>query len=276
VAPADAYYGTGIALQELATKGILELTSEDLTDTAATIAALDGAALLWIESPSNPRMGICDIEKLAQAAHDRGATVVVDNTFATPLLQKPLELGADIVVHSATKFISGHSDLIMGVACTNDSRWFDSLHDRRTHGGAIAGPMEAYLALRGLRTLPVRLEKAQASALELARRLEDHPRVQLVLYPGLPSHPQHDLAGKQMSGFGAMLSFLVEGDGDETDRVCDSTQIIANMTSLGGIETTMERRARHPGEKAPENLIRMSVGCENVEDLWRDLNSSLG
>lgn len=275
VLSADSYTGSRLQLERMASKGTLEHVTVDTTDTEAVIAACEGAALLWLESPTNPMLSIPDIAKLAAAAHDLGANVVVDSTFATPLLQQPLELGADIVIHSASKFISGHSDLIMGLAITRDGGWYDELLRQRTLGGGIPGPLETFLALRGLRSLPVRLEKAQANASELARRLEQHPAIERVVYPGLPSHPDHELALKQMRGPGAMLCFVVAGGAEAADEACDRVRIITHATSLGGIDTSMERRSRWEGENAPDGLIRMSVGCENIEDLWTDLTQAL-
>jgi cystathionine gamma-synthase len=277
VAPDTAYYGTLVTLERRAARGVLEVRTVDVTETQAVVPVLDGADLLWLESPSNPLLGICDIETLSAEAARRSITTVVDSTFATPMLQNPLALGADIVIHSVTKFISGHSDIVMGALVTADEDLYQGLLDGRTSGGAIPGPLETYLALRGLRTLPVRLEKAQANAIELARRLSDHPKVAEVLYPGLEGHPAFELGRRQMRGPGAMLSFLVTGGAAEADRVCAATRVISNLTSLGAVETIMERRARHPGEEAaPDNLIRMSVGCEALEDLWRDLEAALG
>lgn len=276
VAPRDAYTGTRWYLEEVVARGRLQARLVDVTDTAAVTAACDGAALAWLESPTNPLMGIADIAAIAQAAHAAGALVAVDNTFATPLLQHPLELGADYAVHSATKFIAGHSDLLAGAVVTADPRLLGELQVRRTVLGAVLGPMEAYLALRGLRSLPVRLARAQATAGELARRLDDHPAVTRVRYPGLRDDPGHALAAKQMSGFGAVLSFELP-DAAAAERACAATRIVVHTTSLGGIETTMERRRRHAREEfTPDGLIRMSVGCEHVEDLWADLDQALG
>lgn len=272
---ADSYTGTRIQLDRMAAKGTLEAVPVDVTDAAAVEAACVEAALLWLESPTNPMLSIADIEAFSETAHAQGATVVVDNTFATPLLQKPLDLGADIVIHSASKFISGHSDVIMGLAVTRDEGRFEALFHERTLGGAIPGPLETFLSLRGLRTLPIRLEKGQANAMELARRLETHPQIESVIYPGLDSHPQHALAQRQMRGPGAMLSFVVAGGADAADKACDRVEVITHATSLGGVDTSMERRSRWEGEHAPPGLIRMSVGCENVEDLWADLSRAL-
>jgi cystathionine gamma-synthase len=260
VAPIDSYTGTRFLLDDASDKGRLDVRLVDLCDSATVAAALAGATVLWIESPTNPMLSVPDVAQLAAAARTQGATVVVDNTFATPLVQRPLQMGADIVVHSATKYLSGHSDLLMGVAVCSDDAVAERLHLRRTLTGAIPGPMEAYLALRGLRTLHVRVERATANAGELARRLGEHPRVTRVRYPG----------------FGAVVAFEVGGDADAAERACAATRLIVHSTSLGGVETTMERRRRHPGEQVvPDDLIRVSVGIEHVDDLWSDLAAAL-
>jgi cystathionine gamma-synthase len=203
--------------------------------------------------------------------------VVVDNTFATPLLQRPLDLGVDVVVHSVTKFLSGHSDLVMGAAVTRDAERLDGLRLRRSLHGSIPGPLEAFLALRGVRTLPVRLERAQSNAAELARRLAAHPAVSLVRYPGLPGHPGHELAARQMEGFGAMLSFELQGGAPAADALCGAVRVCVHATSLGGVETLLERRQRWEGEEStPPSLVRVSVGIEDIEDLWDDLEAALG
>jgi cystathionine gamma-synthase len=240
-------------------------------------AALDGCALLWLESPTNPLMEVCDLESAIAAGHAAGALVAVDNTFATVFGQHPLELGADLCMQSATKYIGGHSDLLMGVVTTRSEELATRIRNRRTMLGATPGVLEAWLALRGLRTMALRVRRANESAHELAKRLESHPRVEQVLYPLLPSHPQHALAERQMNLGGAIVSFLVRGDADAAQAACDKVQLITQATSLGGVETTMERRSRHPLEHpdTPSNLIRLSVGVEDVEDLWRDLSAAL-
>lgn len=260
VAPGDSYTGTRLLLAEEERRGAVVARLVDISDTAATLAACDGADLLFIESPTNPMLNLADIRALAQGARRAGARVVVDNTFATPLLQRPLDLGADAVVHSATKFLAGHSDLLMGVAVTRDRGLLARLQNRRTFAGAIPGPFEAFLALRGLRTLGVRLERSQANASEIAVRLSQHAAVTRVRYPG----------------FGAVLAFEVGGDAALAERVCEAAQLITHTTSLGGVETTMERRRRHPAEDlVPDDLIRISVGIEHVEDIWIDLSGAL-
>lgn len=275
VAPGDAYTGTRGYLRDADERGRLRTVLVDIADTEAVLAACDGAALLWIESPTNPLLAIADLRALVQGAHAAGAQVVVDNTFATPMLQRPLRLGADVVVHSATKFIAGHADVLMGAAVVRNDAFFERLHLRRTLLGAAAGPMEVYLALRGLRSLAVRLRTSQSSAGILAQRLLEHPAVGRVRYPGLPDDPGHGRAAAQMDGFGAIVSYEL-ADGPTADRVCRHTQVLVHATSLGGIETTMERRRRHPDEDlTPEGLVRISVGCEHVEDLWKDLSRAL-
>lgn len=270
VAPASAYNGVVVSLTEAERDGRLTVRWVDITDVEAVTAALPGADLLWLESPTNPLLDIADIPGLTAAAHDAGALVVVDNTFATPLLQRPLEDAVDVVVHSATKYLAGHSDVILGLTVTADTESGRALHDRllrqRSLGGAIAGPMEAWLALRGLRTLSLRLERACANAADLTERLRSHPRVSRVRYPG----------------WGAIVSIEVTGtdgsDGvEEAEAVAAGTRIWSNSTSLGGVESQLERRRRQPGEPetVPVNLLRLSVGVEDVEDLWADLRSSL-
>jgi cystathionine gamma-synthase len=217
------------------------------------------ADLLWLESPSNPLLDVAELAAICVAPRRPGTRVVVDNTFATPLLQRPLELGADIVVHSVTKLIGGHSDLLLGAAVTSDPGELRQLRAARSLNGATPGMFECFLALRGSRTLALRLRQAQASAQQLAARLAEHPAVGRVRYPG----------------FGTIVSFEL-ADGDAADRACRGTRIIRHATSLGGVETSMERRGAHPGqEHIPPGLIRLSTGCEDVEDLWNDLHAAL-
>lgn len=276
VVPAVAYFGVRSLLADRAALGRFTLREADITDTAETLSICAGADLLWIESPTNPLLGIADIAALARGAHDLGLEVVVDNTFATPLLQRPLELGADVVVHSVTKLLAGHSDLLMGATVTGRQDIHDRLLHHRELYGAIPGPMETFLAVRGVRTLAVRLDRSQTSAGILAGRLEAHPAVTRVRYPGLPAHPGHEVASRQMSGYGSMLAFEVVGDAADAERVADSVRIITHATSLGGVESLMERRHRWPGEEAtPPTLLRLSAGCEHVDDLWSDLEQAL-
>jgi cystathionine gamma-synthase len=275
VVPHDGYTGTRALLGAREAAGKLTLARVDIADTAAVLDACAGADLLWVETPSNPLIAIAELDVLCEGAHRAGALVAVDSTLATPLLQRPLELGADIAVHSATKFIGGHSDLLMGIAITRDEALAEHLREARRLLGTTPGALEAYLALRGLRTLPVRLDRGQANALELAQRLAAHPDVPRVRYPGLPDDPGHERARRLMDGFGAVLAFEVAGGAEHADRVCDRVEVLAHATSLGGVESLIERRARYPLELAPEGLLRLSVGCEDVEDLWRDLERAL-
>jgi cystathionine gamma-synthase len=277
VVPRDAYIGTRALLADHVARGLLTVRPVDIADTPAVLAAAAGADLLWVETLTNPLLAVADVQALCDGARRLGVRTAVDSTFATPLGQQPLALGADVVVHSATKAISGHSDVLLGAVVVSDEQQAEVLRLRRTLGGAVPGPLEAWLALRGLRTLPVRYERMQANAAELARRLADHPGVSRVRYPGLPGDPGHARAAAQLrGGFGAIVSFEVGAGRDAADAVCAATRLIVHATSLGGVETTMERRQRYPGEETtPPALIRLSAGCEHVEDLWADLSQAL-
>jgi cystathionine gamma-synthase len=276
VAPEDCYFGVGELLADARQHGRWAVDRVDLTDTASVQAVTAGADLLWLETPSNPLLEVADLPVLCAAGRGAGAIVSVDNTFATPLLQQPLALGADLVVHSATKFIGGHSDLLSGITIARDQALAGRLRYRRGLSGATPGALEAFLALRGLRTLALRLDRGQANAAELARRLDQHPAVSRVRYPGLPGDPGHQTAAAQMTGFGAVLAFEV-ADAPTADRLCDAVHVIVHATSLGGVETTIERRSKLPGqEHVPPGLLRLSVGCEHIDDLWNDLNTALG
>jgi cystathionine gamma-synthase len=282
VAPTSAYFGVAEMLRQKSALGRLTVRFCDTADTAKTVEVIEasgGATLLWLESPLNPTMAICDIEALTDAAHRSGAQVVCDNTFATSVCQQPLDFGADIVMHSVTKFIAGHSDTLMGAIVTRRPDLHEELSARRGLYGPTPNSMSSFLALRGLRTLYLRMERAQATAGVLAERLSAHRNVQRVRYPGLQADPGHALAVKQMrGGFGAMLAFDVAGDHVAAEQVVSTVQLITGATSLGGVETLMERRARYVGEQkvgTPPNLIRLSVGIEHMEDLWADLDQAL-
>jgi cystathionine gamma-synthase len=261
VAPQHAYHGTVMQIADLEGRGRLRARLVDITDTAAVVAACDDAALVWLESPTNPALEVADIPAIRAAAHEAGAYVVVDNTFATPLLQRPLDLEVDVVVHSATKFLSGHSDVVLGALVTRDEELYGVLKGRRDLVGAVPGTMEAWLALRGMRTLHLRLERAQANAVELVRRLEAHAAVSEVRYPG----------------FGAIVSIVLAQGALAADLLTHKTRIWVHATSLGGVESTFERRRRWKTEAAtiPDALVRMSVGIEDVDDLWTDLETAL-
>jgi cystathionine gamma-synthase len=277
VAPEVAYMDVRRSLLELQDAGQAHVRLVDITDTDAVLDACEGASVLWLESPSNPLLGIADLPLLCAAAQQRNLLCVVDNTFATPLLQRPLELGADVVIHSATKAIGGHSDLLLGAAIVRDDAHLDALRHARELGGATPGALETYLCLRGLRTLPLRMERAQHNASVLAARLSEHPDVHEVRYPGLTSHPQHDRAQATLDGPGFMLTFRPRGGAERADEFVDAVRIFTHATSLGGVESTLERRARYPSERqvVPEDLLRVSVGCEHVDDLWNDLERAL-
>jgi len=277
VAPTVGYKGVRRLLADRDTVGALDVSYVDQTETATAIDAIGDAKLVWAESPNNPLIGITDLRALADAAHERGARLAVDATLATPLLQRSLELGADFVVHSATKYIAGHSDSLLGVVVCADEDGARALTARRAMTGAVPGPFETFLGLRGIRTLALRVERSQDNAVELAGRLAGHPAVSRVRYPGLDDDPGHELATRQMSGFGAMIAFEVGAGSEAADAVCAGVERIANATSLGGVETLIERRGRYPGEgeHVPANLIRLSVGCEHVDDLWDDLERAL-
>jgi cystathionine gamma-synthase len=273
VAPSDSYHGFRALLEEVSRAAGCEIRLVDVSDTRATLEACEGARILWLETPTNPLLRIADLQALCGQAR---VPVVVDNTFASPVLQRPLELGATAVVHSATKLLGGHSDLVLGAVVTRDPELAERLRHRRTLFGAIPGAIEAFLALRGLRTLPLRVAHAQVTAERLAERLAGHSRVTRVRYPGLPDWPGHEVAAHQMDGFGSLLAFELTGGAEAADRVCRTTRLIVHATSLGGVETLIDRRARWPGEhETPDGLLRLSVGCEHVDDLWDDLEQAL-
>jgi cystathionine gamma-synthase len=261
VAPAAAYSGTLVQLRERARRGLIDLRLVDVTDTQAVVDAADDAALVWLESPTNPLLEVADVERIAAEAARAGTAVAVDNTFATPLRQKPLELGADFVVHSASKLIAGHSDVILGAVVTGNDRAHRAIEARRANLGAIPGAMECWLATRGIRTLHVRLDRAEANAREIANRLPSSPVVTRVRYPG----------------WGTIVSFEVTGGAEMAEKITQTSDVITHATSLGGVESTWERRRRHEQEPSivPESLVRLSVGIEDVEDIWYDVERSL-
>lgn len=261
VASNQGYSGTVGLLNQMNSTGRLEVRFVEITNTDEVIAAMKGAALVWLESPTNPCLDIADLPALITAAKKLGIGVAVDNTFATPLVQQPLSMGADIVMHSVTKFLAGHSDVVLGSLSTNDQALFKRLEEARRFNGSIPGPFEAWLAVRGIRSFPVRFRAAESNAKELVQRLSGHPKVTKVRYPG----------------FGAVVSFEVEGTAEQAEKVCESSKLITHATSLGGIESLWERRRRWALESpsVPEQLIRLSVGCEHVDDLWADINQAL-
>ena len=277
VAAKNGYQGTTTLLKKLHESEKLKVRFVNLANTDECLAAIPGAQMLYLESPLNPLLEVVDLPKIIAAGKAAGCGVAVDNTLATPLLQNPLALGADISIHSVTKYLSGHSDLILGSLSTTDQALFGRLEQSRRYGGAIAGPFEAWIALRGLRTFAIRMQRSQENAMELANRLSKDSRISKVRYPGLTTDSYHSLAKSFMKGFGAMISFDVNASVEQVDLMCNSSKLITNATSLGGVESIWERRRRWATESAtvPENLIRFSVGIENVDDLWADIQQAL-
>ena len=276
VLPTDCYAGVvGLVEQGTVRRG-WNCTRLPVVDTSAWIEHAGNADMIWLESPTNPLLDIADLPTIIAASRKPGSLLVVDNTLATPLNQQPLAMGADAVMHSATKYMGGHSDLLAGVAVARDPAVASELRKARELSGGTPGTLEMFLALRGLRTMSLRVRASQANAMDLAQRLTEHPRTHSVRYPGLPSDIGHKIASTFMRGFGAVVTFEVQGDAAFADHVCHSLKIIRHATSLGAVESTIERRAAVPGqEHLPPGLLRISVGCEDIEDLWRDLKRSL-
>jgi cystathionine gamma-synthase len=281
IAPKVMYWGLRNWLMTDAARLGLKLDLVDTTDLEAVKAAVHPGAtkLVWLETPANPLWSITDIAAVAEIAHGAGALVAVDSTCATPMLTRPLEHGADIVMHAATKYLNGHSDVVAGALATSraDAFW-DRVSRNRTTLGQILGPLEAFLLIRGMRTLPLRVQAACASALEIAERLTKHAAVAHVLYPGLPRHPGHDIAQRQMSGgFGGMLSVRVKGGETAAIKTAALVELWKRATSLGGVESLIEHRAsvEGPGSPCPPDLLRLSVGIEDHEDLFHDLDRAL-
>ncbi|MCW2524885.1 MAG: hypothetical protein JWO63_3220, partial [Frankiales bacterium] len=277
VIPASYYNLHRSLIQAQQALGRLSVRTVDTADTAATLTAIEGADLAWLELPTNPTLDVPDLPAITAAARAQGVRTVVDATVATPLGIRPLAHGADVVLHSATKWIAGHSDLLMGVLVTGDPELGDELRTRRRLTGAVPGALESYLALRGLRTLSVRLERACANTATLAHRLREHPAVTGVHYLGFAEHPQADRIAVLLEHHGAMLSFTVDSV-RRADELCARVRLITHATSLGGVESLIERRGQYPGELAqgtPAALVRLSVGLEHEQDLWADLAAGL-
>ncbi|MFB6843470.1 cystathionine gamma-synthase [Streptomyces sp. NPDC056373] len=284
VIPNDAYGGTFRLFAKVVARWGIEWSVADTSDAAAVRAAITPKTkVVWVETPSNPLLGITDIAAVAQVARDAGARLVVDNTFATPYLQQPLSLGADVVVHSLTKYMGGHSDVVGGALVTGDAELGEELAFHQNAMGAVAGPFDSWLVLRGTKTLSVRMDRHSENAVKVADMLTRHARVTSVLYPGLPEHPGHEVAAKQMKSFGGMISFRVEGGEEAAVEVCNRAKIFTLGESLGGVESLIE----HPGRmthasvagsalEVPADLVRLSVGIENAEDLVEDLQQALG
>jgi cystathionine gamma-synthase len=279
----DAYGGTFRLISRVLSEWGLEYTPTHLDDPDALRAAIRPTTrIVWCETPSNPLLNITDIELTAAVAHDAGALLVVDNTFASPYLQRPLTLGADVVVHSTTKYLGGHSDVVGGALVVRDAGLGERLAYNHNAMGAVASPFDSWLVLRSLKTLGVRMDRHSANAARVAEFLAGHPAVASVLYPGLPTHPGHDVAAKQMAGFGGMVSFRLRDGEDAALKVCDRAQLFTLAESLGGVESLIE----HPGRmthasaagsplEVPGDLVRLSVGIEDVDDLLADLEQAL-
>jgi cystathionine gamma-synthase len=285
VIPADAYGGTFRLFSKVLTRWGLGWTAANMADPAAVRAAVvpGKTKAIWVETPSNPLLGVADIAALAGVAHETGSLLVVDNTFATPYLQQPLALGADVVVHSTTKYMGGHSDVVGGALVVSDEELGAELTYHQNAMGAVAGPFDAWLVLRGVKTLAVRMDRHCSNAQRIAEALAAHPKVTAVHYPGLPDDPGHEVAAKQMAGFGGMVSFRVAGGEQEAVDLCGRTELFTLGESLGGVESLIE----HPGRmthasaagsplEVPNDLVRLSVGIESVDDLLADLLRALG
>ncbi|MEV0148549.1 MULTISPECIES: cystathionine gamma-synthase [unclassified Nonomuraea] len=284
IIPNDAYGGTYRLFAKVNARWDLHFDPVPLGDLDAVAAAMtQKTRIVWLETPTNPLLGIADIAALAQLAHDNGSLLVVDNTFASPYLQQPLALGADVVVHSTTKYIGGHSDVVGGALVAADRGLGDELAYHQNAMGAVAGPFDAWLTLRGLKTLGVRMDRHCDNAERVVDLLRAHPRVTQVLYPGLEEHPGHEAAAKQMKRFGGMVSFRVAGGEEEAVAVCNRAELFTLGESLGGVESLIE----HPGRmthasaagsplEVPDDLVRLSVGIETIDDLLADLSRALG
>ncbi|WP_117214475.1 cystathionine gamma-synthase [Allorhizocola rhizosphaerae] len=282
IIPNDAYGGTFRLFSKVAERWGLAWTAADVSNVDDVRAKLTSRTrMIWIETPTNPLLNIADIAALAHVARDANTLLVVDNTFASPYLQQPLALGADVVVHSTTKYVGGHSDVVGGALVLNDPTLADSLQFHQNAMGAVNGPFDAWLTLRGIKTLAVRMERHCDNAEKVAEFLIGHPKVKQVLYPGLAEHPGHEVAAKQMRRFGGMIAFRT-GDPAEAERVCNSTKVFTLAESLGGVESLIE----HPGRmthlsvagsalEVPADLVRLSVGIETIDDLIGDLKDAL-
>ncbi|MGW0890654.1 cystathionine gamma-synthase [Saccharopolyspora sp. NPDC002578] len=283
IIPDDAYGGTFRLVDKVLTEWGVQYTPVPVSDVDAVRAAVrPETKVLWVETPTNPLLTVADIAALAQVSRDAGLKLVVDNTFATPYLQRPLELGADVVVHSTTKYLGGHSDVVGGAVLTSDDALASSVAFLQNTAGAVPGPFDAWLTLRGVKTLAARMDRHSANAGRIAAALREHPKVAKVYYPGLPEHPGHEVAAKQMHGFGGMISFIhVDGEQAALD-VCAKTRLFTLAESLGGVESLIE----HPGKmthastagsalQVPGELVRLSVGIEEADDLVEDLLAAL-
>ncbi len=279
IAPQDIYYGIRRIIQEIFLPWGLEVTFVDMTRTEEVARAVqDNTRLLIVETPSNPLLKITDLRAISAIARQNGAFLACDNTIATPVLQRPLDLGADFAVHATTKYLSGHSDVVGGMVVTREeNQLFERIRLVQTVGGAIPSPFDCWLALRGIQTLPLRMKAIAENGLAIARFLADHPAVENVLYPGLKNNPYHQRASGQMAGFGGLMSILVRGDRERAMATTARVKLFTRATSFGGPHSLIEHRAsmESPGTTTPENLLRLSIGLENADDLIADLAQAL-
>lgn len=278
IIPNDVYHGTRRFLKEImAPKGML-ISEVDMTDTGKLLSALRAdTRVVWLESPSNPKLLITDISAITKIAGEHNFITVVDNTWPSPINQRPIELGADLVVHSATKYLGGHSDILAGAVVAGSEDAFKKIRNIQSAAGAVPSAGDCWLLARSIKTLPARIRIHNENAVLIARFLNEHPKVEKVYFPGLPDHPGHEIAKKQMVAFGGMISFQVKGDAEKAKEVVFNSQIIAAATSLGGVESTWEHRrsSEGPGSPTPPNLIRLSVGLEHPVDLISDIENAL-
>ena len=278
IAPDDMYWGFKKQLQSIFAD-TLQFDFVDLTEPTNIEAYIkSNTVMIWIETPSNPLLKVTDIEAVASITKKHNLILACDSTFASPCLQNPIDLGADIVMHSTTKYIGGHSDVLGGALITaTKNEFWDKIKNIQQIGGAVSAPFDCYLLLRSIKTLPYRMRGHSTNGLALAQHLDKHPQVEAVYYPGLPSHPQHEIAKKQMSAFGGMLSILVKGDAEAARKVVNKVKVFSQATSLGGVESLIEHRfsVEGPDTKTPANLIRISVGLEHIDDLIDDINQAL-
>lgn len=279
IAPRDVYHGTARLLREVFIPWGLDATFVDIPNPGEVQDAVQAnTRIIWVETPSNPLLKVSDVQRISSIAHEAGALCVCDNTWATPILQRPFELGADLILHASTKYLGGHSDVVGGVVVTKEEhRVFQKIRAIQINGGAVASPFDCWLVLRGIRTLPYRVRAQAENALKVAMFLSKHPGVEVVHYPGLKTHRGHELAAQQMAGFGGMLSFQVKGGRESALAVTAKARLFTRATSLGGTESLIEHRAsiEGPGTATPENLLRLSIGLEHVDDLTEDLAQAL-
>ena len=280
ILPTSVYYGTRKLLDQVFARWGLTMTSVDMQNADNVVPALRPTTrLVWVESPSNPLLAVADIERIAAIAHDAGARCAVDNTWATPVAQRPLVLGADLVMHSTTKYLGGHGDVTGGALVTReDDEFFQRVRTVQTAGGAAAAPFDCWLVVRGIKTLPYRIRAHTTNATAVAEFLFAHTKIEAVHYPGLPSHPGHAIASRQMSAYGGMVSVQVRGGREAALRVKSRVKVFTRATSLGGPESLVEHRAsvEAPGSGTPDNLLRLSIGLEHPDDLIADLDQALG